>query len=153
MDFEKLECLRDDIIIVVYIETSKFATRRQCKHCCCFCKKEQGVIVTKRKNSSRMHTDHMETRYCPRHPWMNRFEKVPIDHCQISLAVGREGRPRSDVLGEGEGIPYLVTYPIVHLILPTPLLTDRYTPVKTLPSCNFVGGNNVIIHISHLSCT
>ena len=38
-------------------------------------------------------------------------------------------------------VPYHVTYSMMHVILPTLSLgTERHTPVKTLPSRNFLGG-------------
>ena len=56
-------------------------------------------------------------------PYLNKFEQVSSDHHQMSLAGG----PRYDVQGRGRGtlpdmswgIPYHVTYPMIHLMLPT----------------------------------
>ena len=51
--------------------------------------------------------------------------------------------PPSDVAPEG-GVPYHVTYPMMHLILPIPL-SDRQMPVKYyLSATSFVGGKNLI---------
>ena len=68
---------------------------------------------------------------------MNKFEQVSNDHHQMSLA-GEGVGPQGWCLGDGVspqvwcagGVPYHVTY----FMLPT--LTDRQTPVKTLPSIN-----------------
>ena len=47
-------------------------------------------------------------------PQMNKFEQVSCDHHQISLAE-RVWCPE----GRGAGVPHL-TYPMMHLMLPTP---------------------------------
>ena len=59
----------------------------------------------------------------PGGPQMNKFEEVSSDHHQMPLAGG----PHSDVEGAGE----MVTWD-------PSLWIDRHTPVKTLPSRNFV---------------
>ena len=62
-------------------------------------------------------------------PYQNKFEQVSSDHHQMSLA-GRSPQVSSpewgtppDLLGE---VPYHVTYPMIHLMLPTPP-PDRQT--------------------------
>ena len=93
---------------------------------------------------------------------MNKFEQVFSDHHQRSLAGGGSpglmswggggGKvPRSDecpgekstylMSGQG-GVSYHVTYPMIHFVFVTylPKHNERQTPVKKLPSHNFVGG-------------
>ena len=67
-------------------------------------------------------------------PQVNKFELVSSVGHQMSVTV-REA-PRSDVWGDA----YHITYPMMHLMLLTHPV-DRQTPVKTLPSDNFAGGN------------
>ena len=57
---------------------------------------------------------------------VNKIEKGSSDQHQISLAGG--------------GVPYHVTYPVMHLILAITPPMDRQTPPETLPSRNFVCG-------------
>ena len=76
---------------------------------------------------------------------MNNFEQVSNDHLQMSLA-GRRGRSPGLMSGCGgrsqglmfQRVPYRVPYPMMHLILSTPSTVDRHTPMKTMPSYNFL---------------
>ena len=70
-------------------------------------------------------------------PQMNKFEQVFSDHYQMSVA---EGVSIPD--GEGVGMPGggYPNYPIIQkMYLTPPPRTEWQTPVKTLPSRNFVG--------------
>ena len=81
-------------------------------------------------------------------PQVNKFEQVSSDYHQILAARGSGSRvPRSHVWGgrvkspgpmSGKGIPYHVTYSMMHLMLPVPVPTpNRKALLKTLPSPNF----------------
>ena len=77
----------------------------------------------------------------PGSPQVNKFGQVFSDHHPMSLAE----RARSDVQGYltdlSQGVPYHVTYPMMHLMLPIPLWTDKclwkhYLPAKVFASSN-----------------
>ena len=71
---------------------------------------------------------------------LNNFEQASNDPHQMSLEEGRSLGLTSRRRGGGRSdVPYPVAYPMMHLMLPTPP-PDRQTPVKTLPSRNFVCG-------------
>ena len=98
-------------------------------------------ITVTRKNTSRMRTACLQivhaivsvaTTRCHflESTQMNRFEQVSSDHHQMSLAGGSTGlmpREQSDVLGGTRPdlswgwVPYHVTFPMMHLMLPPPL--------------------------------
>ena len=69
-------------------------------------------------------------------PIVNKFEQISSVCHQMSVARGRSPglMPR-----EKQGVTYQVTYPMMHLMLPNPPPPlNRETPVKTVPSRNFV---------------
>ena len=89
-----------------------------------------------RHHSSRMHTARLETVCASKSVatnrchggwgwWLglqiNKFEQVSSDHHQMSLTWGR-----SPGLISRRGVPYHVIYPMMHLMLPTLLWTDRW---------------------------
>ena len=91
-----------------------------------------------------------------------RTAHVHTVHASVATTACRSGGPRSDVqVGHqmsvagrthltfpGWGLSYNVTYPMMHVMLPTypPVeQNDRQTPVKTLPSRNFVGLGNYTV--------
>ena len=72
---------------------------------------------------------------------VNRFEQVSSDDKQMSVAGGVQGLMSSAAWGVGPQVPCHVTYPMMHVRLPTNPRPRppayRHTPVKTLPPRDF----------------
>ena len=98
-------------------------------------------------------------------PGLPRSETPEVDNLCWAL---RGGLPGSHVWGEGVPyltspgggeVPYHLTYPIMHFVLPRvriglemnlpPPHVDRQTPVKSLPSHNFVCEGVMIMIMAH----
>ena len=76
-------------------------------------------------------------------PYVSQFQLSPLN---VTPGVGDRWVSPPDVASMGVGIPEwdgYPTYPMMHMIYLLPTLcgqNDGQTPMKTLPSCNFVGG-------------
>ena len=80
---------------------------------------------------------------------INKFEQVSSDLHQMSLAGGRGRSP--GMMSMGEGVLYHITYPTMHLMLPTPSPRGQTDACKTLHSRNsFAGSESTTpIHQNH----